>query len=59
MNNLQRWILIVSALIFSIGMLFNGLTGRYQWYAGQDFGRDGTYYPPRLVDTWTGEVKPW
>jgi hypothetical protein len=59
MSNKQKWLLIICVLIFSIGVLFCGLKGRYQWYAGQDFGRLGAYYPPRLVDTWTGIVTPW
>ena len=59
MSNIQRWLLVLAALIFSLGVLFCGLHGRYQWQAGQDFGRDGTYYPPRLLDSWTGAVKPW
>ena len=58
MNNIQKWILIISALLAASGLFLHGLTGRYQWQAGQDFGRDGTYYPPRLIDTWTGKDKP-
>jgi len=48
---------MISTLIFSIGILFCGLTDRYQWYAGHDFRRDGTYYPPGLIDKWIGNVK--
>ncbi len=52
MNKVQTWLLVVAALIGALGLL---LKGRYEWCPGQDFGRSATYYPPRVLDTWTGK----
>ncbi|MBI4846626.1 MAG: hypothetical protein HY810_09210 [Candidatus Omnitrophica bacterium] len=57
MITMQKWFLVGAALVFSLGILFLGLHGRYEWKEGQDFGRDGAFYPPRLLDTWTGKVR--
>ena len=54
LSEIQKWWLVLIALIVSIGILFCGLKGRYVWVQGQNniHGKD---FMPRILDTWTGK----
>ena len=55
MSNLQKWLLVLAALIASLGILLCGLD-RYVWVPGQN-DVYGKAFMPRIFDSWTGENK--
>ena len=54
MNGVQKWLLVIAALLLGLGQLLNG---RFQYCPGQDLGGPGRLYEPRIIDTWSGQWK--
>lgn len=57
MNTLQKWFIVVAALIFAIGTFLGALNGRYRMgKVSMDSAQRGKYLSVRF-DTRTGEVE--
>jgi len=57
MSNLQKWLIIIAIWIFAVGILFNGLRGRYKMPILYDV--DAKMHPDARYDTWTGKLQVW
>lgn len=55
MSNVQKWLLVLAAIIAAVGILLGGLD-RYVWVPGQN-DIHGVDYLPKILDTWSGKSK--
>ena len=63
MDSFQKWLMVVSSLIFAVGVLcfgigtiLNSFTGRYHWAELETSSYLGDAAASRY-DTWTGEIQ--
>ncbi len=54
-DNEKRIVLLIGFLI-AIALFLNALTGRYQYWSGQN-NIHGEDYLPSILDTWTGKTQ--